>query len=178
MTNDQRPPDLERTGASPSVIRYPTWWLLIVAIVAVIVIEGFALSWGGTRSRVTTVPRHHTPTTIVEPNIRLCPHTTVQLIQVDYLRNPGNGLKPSVTGNRVTVSCGGFDDFHFVTHSTPVTVYLRPDAKIVLMNAAPSYFVGTLAQLNDYLSVDFDGNVFAVTGPDAAATGLFAQFHP
>ena len=179
MTHDDAShSEIERTGASPAVVRRPTWWLLVVVIAAVVVIEGFALSWGSASSSVAKVPRHHTPTTIVEPNIRLCPHTTVQLIQVDYLRNPGNGEKASVTGHRVTVSCGGFDDFHFVTHSTPVTVYLRPGAKIVLMTAAPSYYVGTLKQLNDYLAVDFDANVFAVTGADSAATGLFAQFHP
>jgi hypothetical protein len=46
------------------------------------------------------------------------------------------------------------------------------------MNAAPSYYVGNLEQLNEYLSVDFDANVFAVTGPNSDATGLVAIFHP
>jgi len=177
MTRDDASPSENSSSGSFTAVRRPTWWLLVVVIAAVVVIEGFALSWGGASAKVAKAPPR-TVTTIVQPNIRLCPHTTVQLIQVDYLRNPGNGEKASVTGHRVTVSCGGFDDFHFVTHSTPETVYLRHGAKIVLMNAAPSYHLGTLEQLNDYLSVDFDGNVFAVTGPDSAATGLIAEFHP
>lgn len=170
--------NLNGSGGSDS--RYPRLiiWLVALAIVAIVLIEGFALSWGGVRSAVAKTAHPHTRTTIVQPAIRLCPKTTAQLIEVDYLRTPGYGGKASVTGHVVTVSCGGFDDFHFVVHSTPITVLLRKDARFVLMTAAPSYYVGDLHQLNSYLSIDFDGNVFAVTGPDSNATALVAEFHP
>ncbi len=173
MTNE-----LTRAGESVSRFRRPTIWLLAFGLVAVVLIEGFALSWGDARTVPTKVSPPHTRTTVASPGIRLCPKTTAQLIEVDYLRNPGYGEKASVTGHQVTVSCGGFDDFHFVVHSKPVTVHLRKDARIVLMTSAPSYYLGNLNQLNVYLSIDFDGNVFAVTGPDSNATGLVAQFHP
>jgi hypothetical protein len=169
---------LNGSGGSDSRFRRPTIWLVVLGIVAIVLIEGFALSWGGARSSVAKVAHAHTPTTIAPPAIRLCPKTTAQLIEVEYLRTPGYGGKASVTGHAVTVSCGGFDDFHFVEHSTLVTVYLRKDARIVLMTAAPSFYVGDLQQLNNYLSIDFDANVFAVTGPDSNATGLVAEFHP
>jgi hypothetical protein len=142
------------------------------------VIEGFALSWGGVSSPVATRSPPHALTTIVPPAIRLCPKTDAQLIQVDYLRNPGFGEKASVTGHVVTVHCGGFDDFQFIVHSTPATVSLQKGARIVLMTMSPSYYVANLEKLNEYLSTDFDGNVFAVTGPNSDATGLVAEFHP
>jgi hypothetical protein len=160
----------------------PTVWLLVLGVVAIVLIEGFALSWGGankgTSNTVTATTQPHTLITIPEPTVELCPHTNVQLIEVDYLRNPGYGSKASVTGHVVTVHCGGPDDFQFIVHPTPVTVTLRKDAEIVLMNAEPSYYEGDVAELNTYLSVDFDGNIFAVGGPDSAATELLAQFHP
>jgi hypothetical protein len=151
--------------------------LFAVGIVAVVVIEGFALNWGASSTPATT-HRQHTITTIVQPDVRLCPSTDVQFIEIEYMRDPGYGEKASVTGHVVTIHCGGFDDFHFVEHATPLTVSLSKDARFVLMNAAPSYYVGNLEQLNEYLSVDFDANVFAVTGPDSDATGLVAIFHP
>jgi hypothetical protein len=166
-----------------SWLKRPTVWLVLVGVVAIVLIEGFALSWGsgtssGSSTPVTSTTQPHTLITIPEPTVELCPHTTAQLIEVDYLRNPGYGQTASVTGHVVTVHCGGPDDFQFIVHATPVTVTLRKDAEIVLMNAEPSYYVGDLEQLNDYLSVDFDGNIFAVGGSDSAATELLAQFHP
>jgi hypothetical protein len=84
----------------------------------------------------------------------------------------------TVIGHTVTIVCGGFDDFHFNVHSTPVRVTLRRDAKIVLLTLSPSYFVGTFGELNNYLAHDDDGNVFIVAGPDSGASGLYAVFHP
>jgi hypothetical protein len=162
---------------SRSWFRRSTAWLFAVVVVAVVVTEGFALNWGDS-STVANAHHAHTITTIVQPNVRLCPSTNVQFIEVEYLRDPGYGEKASVTGHVVTIHCGGFDDFHFVEHATPLTVYLSKDARLVLMTAAPSYYSGNLEQLNEYLSVDFDGNVFAVTGPNSDATGLVAIFHP
>jgi hypothetical protein len=178
MTEYQSPLEIDRSRGTVSPLRRPIYWLFAVVIVAVVLIEGFALSWGDARPVAAKVPHHHTLTTIAQPAIRLCPTTSAQLMEVDYLRNPGYGEKASVIGHVVTVHCGGFDDFQFIVHATPVTVHLRKGARIVLMNAEPSYYVGTLEKLNDYLSVDFDGNVFVVTGPDSSATGLIAQFHP
>jgi hypothetical protein len=158
----------------------PAVWAIAFGIVAIVLIEGFALSWGGSNSTVTQNPSPRTVTTVPQPNIRLCPRTKVQLIEVDYLRYPVGNARAMVVGHAVTIHCGGLDDFHFIVHSTPATANLRPDARIVLMkfDPSPQYYVGSLEQLNNYLSSDLDGNIFIVTGPDSGATSLDAAFHP
>ena len=172
--------DAESTDRSNLWIKRRAIWLLAVGIVAIVLIEGFVLSWGGASSTVTKRTGPHTVTTIPQPNIRVCPRNNVQLIEVDFLRYPVGDAKAKVTGHAVTVHCGGLDDFHFIVHSTPATVSLRKNARIVLMELkiSPKFYVGNLEQLNDYLSHDVDGNIFIVTGPDSGATTLIAVFHP
>jgi hypothetical protein len=184
-TNANKPSDRGRVGpanvgGSNSWPRRPFFWLLIFGVVAIVLIEGFALSWGNSSFKTGNRDTKHAITTIAQPNIRLCPKSKVQLIEVDYLRYPIQQGMATVIGHAVTIVCGGLDDSHFIVHSTPVKVNLRKDAKIVLMELklSPKFYVGDLGDLNDYLSHDVDGNVFIVTGPDSGATGLFAVFHP
>ena len=183
-------PETERgfdESASPGRTSRPGFWqrrkslgLIAFGVAAVILIEGFALSWGGSASAPGDRARTHTITTIAEPDIRLCPKSKVQLIEVDFLRYPYLEGLTTLTGHKVSIVCGGLDDSHFVAHSTSVKVKLRRDAKIVLMalKMSPSFYEGNVGELNNYLSHDPDGNVFIVTGPDSGATGLYAVFHP
>jgi hypothetical protein len=164
--------NIERSGGSDPRIRWPIVGLVAVVLAAVVLIEGFALSWGARSTPAKVSP----PITIKA--IRLCPTTTAHLMAVDYLRYPEGDQRARVSGHVVTVHCGGFDDFQFIVHTASVTVSLRKGARIVLMTSSPSYYVGNLRELNDYLSTDFDGNVFVVTGPATNATGLIAEFHP
>ena len=173
--------------AEPEGVRGPAHWLerpivwtLAVGVVAIVLIEGFALSWGTASSTVPSGTTPHHPTNIARPSFQLCPKTKVQVIEVDYLRYPAGDERAKVTGHVVTVHCGGFDDLQFIVHATPVTVTLKSGARIVLMRLklSPAFYVGNLKELNEYLSHDVDGNLFVVKGPDSEATALTAVFHP
>lgn len=99
-------------------------------------------------------------------------------MQIDYLRYGAGAQPATVSGHVVALHCGGPDDFHFLVQATPETVSLRSHATITLMTLAPTFYRGTLSELNDYLARDEDGNVFLVTGPNSGATALHAMFHP
>lgn len=152
-------------------------WSIALAIAIVVVIEGFALSWGGTSSHLSRGAVPPTVPTAAIPNI-CAKGARFRFIEVDYLRYGGGAQPATVTGHVVTLHCGGLDDFQFQAHATPETVSLRMGAKIILLTLAPTFYVGTLKELNEYLAHDEDGNIFLVTGPTSAATALTAIFHP
>jgi hypothetical protein len=151
--------------------------MMALAIAATVVIEGFALSWGG---NATGPSRGSTPSTLpagASPNI-CAKGAHFRFIQVDYVRY-GSGAQPStVSGHVVRLHCGGLDDFQFLVQATPETVSLAANARVTLMTLAPAFYLGTLKELNNYLAEDEDGNIFLVTGPDSGATALRAMFHP
>jgi hypothetical protein len=152
-------------------------WLFILAIALTVVIEGFALSWGGATHSSSTTSVGTTLPASAYPNI-CAKGTRFRFIEVDYLRYGGGSESATVTGHVVTLHCGGPDDFQFLVHATPETVSLRSNAKIVLLTLAPTFYFGTLKMLNEYLAQDEDGNVFLVEGPNSGATSLIAMFHP
>jgi hypothetical protein len=141
------------------------------------VIEGFALSWGGSGSPPSRASAPSTVPAAASPNI-CAKGAKFRFIQIDYLRYGGGEQPATVSGHVVTLHCGGPDDFQFMVQTTPETVSLRINVKITLMTLAPAFYRGTLTELNDYLAHDEGGNVFLVAGPNSGATALHAMFHP
>jgi hypothetical protein len=152
-------------------------WLFGLAVAAVVVIEGFALSWGGNGSHPSHTSATSTIPTVSLPNI-CAKGARFRFMQVDYLRYGGGAQPPTVSGRVVTLHCGGPDDFQFLVRGTPETVSLRTSATITLLTLAPDFYIATLRELNSYLANDEDGNIFRITGPNSGATALTAMFHP
>lgn len=151
--------------------------LVVLASAAIVIIEGFALSWGGSGSPSPTMSVSTSLPSSASPDI-CAKGAAFRFMQIDYVRYGGGAQPATVTGHVVTLHCGGPDDFQFLVRATPETVSLRPHATITLMTLAPTFYRGTLAELNDYLARDTDGNIFLVTGPDSGASALHAMFHP
>jgi hypothetical protein len=154
-----------------------TIWLFALAAAAIVVIEGFALSWGGNGSPPSRASVPSTVPAAASPNI-CAKGATFRFIRIDYLRYGGGSQPATVSGHVVTLHCGGPDDFQFLVQTTPETVRLRTNARITLMTLAPAFYSGTLSELNNYLARDEDGNIFLVTGPNSGAAALRAMFHP
>jgi hypothetical protein len=151
--------------------------LFPLAVAAIVVIEGFALSWGSNGSPPS---RGSVPSTVpaaASPNI-CAKGAKFRFIQIDYLRYGGGAQLATVSGHVVTLHCGGPDDFQFLVQTAPESVSLRTNVRITLMTLAPAFYSGTLKELNNYLADDEDGNVFLVEGPNTGATALHAMFHP
>jgi hypothetical protein len=150
---------------------------MALVIAATVIIEGFALSWGG---NVTGPSPGHVPPTVpaaAGPNI-CAKGARFHFMQVEYLRFGGGSQPATVSGHVVTLHCGGPDDFQFLVSATPETVSLRTNASITLLTLKPDFYIATLKELNNYLAHDEDGNIFRVTGPESGATALTAMFHP
>jgi hypothetical protein len=179
MTNYSESPtgDTQSRRARRASLKARSIWIFALAIAAIVVIEGFALSWGGDVTRPSRGSASSTVPAASSPNI-CAKGARFRFIQVDYLRYGGGAQPATVTGHVVTLHCGGLDDFQFLVHATPETVSLRASAKVTLMTLAPAFYLGTLKELNNYLAQDEDGNIFRVTGPDSGATALTAMFHP
>ncbi len=169
--------EIMRLSALRALLKTRLSWIFVLAIAATVVIEGFALSWGGNESSPSRGPAPTTIRAVTVPNI-CAKGARFRFIEVDYLRYGGGTDPAKVTGHVVTLHCGGLDDFQFLVHATPETVSLRTNAKITLMTLAPTFYIGTLKKLNDYLAHDEDGNVFLIAGPNSGATSLTAMFHP
>ena len=164
-----------------SWFRWPTFWVFIVGVSAVVVIEGFALSWGGISAEPSRGSTKSTFTTIPYPDYPPCKSAKTcsdDLIQVDFLRYRYPNIAAAVTGHRVKVDCGGPFGCTRTVQSTVRTVHLSPNVKITLLrNDGPIvYYIGTLKELNDYLARDPDGNFFVITGPDSGATALTVEY--
>jgi len=174
-------PIRERGGLSAfrAFLKTRSIWFFVLTISVIVVIEGFALSWGESGSHLSRVTGPKTLRTYPGPDI-CSKGATYRFIQVDYVRYGGGAEPAKVTGNVVTLHCGGPDDFQFYVRAVVETVSLGTNAKITLMTLAnsPAFYVGTLKDLNNYLAYDEDGNIFLVTGPNSEATALTAEFHP
>jgi hypothetical protein len=151
-------------------------WLLVLAVATTVVIEGFAFSWGGggPRAHASAPP---TDRNVSSPNV-CASGASYRFIQIDYLRFGGGSQLATATGHVVKLHCGGPDDLQYLVQPTAERVSLRSHAKITLLTLEPTFYIGTLKELNDYLARDEDGDIFLVTGPDSGATALTAMFHP
>jgi hypothetical protein len=173
-TSDTPNPKVRSRHPTRAIVTIRSVGLIALAFAAIVVIEGFALSWGGGGShpsRAAALPAS------TSPNI-CAKGARFRFIQIEYLRYGGGAQPATVTGHVVTLHCGGPDDFQFLVQTTPETVSLENHAQITLLTLEPTFYVATLAMLNSYLARDEDGNVFLVEGPNSGATALRAMFHP
>jgi hypothetical protein len=176
-TSDAATPEDRRKHAARLIFTTRSVGLIVLAVAAIVVIEGFALSWGGGGSHPSRATVPSTIPASTSPNI-CAKGARFRFIQIDYLRYGGGAQPATVTGHVVTLHCGGPDDFQFLVQTTPETVSLENHAQITLLTLEPTFYVATLAMLNSYLARDEDGNVFLVEGPNSGATALRAMFHP
>lgn len=154
----------QQLGPLRTLLSARTTWLVALAIVAIVVVEGFALSWGGSTSNPSQSPTTSTVSAAASPNI-CAKGARFRFIQIDFLRY-GFGTEPTrVVGHEVALHCGGPDDFQFLVRTTPETVSLRTNATITLMTLAPAFYTGTLEELNNYLAHDDDAISFASRVP-------------
>jgi hypothetical protein len=163
-------------SAPPNLRKGRFLWLLVLAVAITVVIEGFALSWGGGGAKPSaSVPPSNR--NVSSPNV-CAKGASFRFIQIDYLRFGGGSQRSSATGHIVKLHCGGPDDLQYLVQPTAETISLHSHAKITLLTLEPTFYIGTLKELNDYLARDEDGNIFLVSGPDSGATALTAMFHP
>lgn len=164
----------------------PGVWIVTIGVAAIVVIEGFTLSWGG------TAPQPKSPSVTI---VTISPQPSFQAscvgkhtyLEVDYVHfgpfEPaflaGTAVPAVITGREMTYQCGGPDDGHFNYLPTVKTFTLSPRVKIELLEV-PSlvYYNASLQQLNEYLAADFDRNFFLVVGPPSGATTLRAMYVP
>ncbi len=102
-------------------------------------------------------------------------HAFIQVSKV--VPAAGGGL--SVTGNAVTMICGGPDDFHFSVASGTETGTVRPGADIEvfpLQKMAEEKIAAS--KLASYLAADQDTRIFLIGGSLPAISSLQEQFHP
>ena len=157
--------------------------LLIVVVAAVVVIEGFALSWGGRIETSQATLPSTTLTTVVSPDPALSgclPGENGRLMQVVYVRFAKGSSSALITGNDVTFISGGPDDGRFKVLATQRTAVLSPNVRITLLDVQNVifYYRGSIVQLNDYLARDLAPSIFCLQGPISGVTALTAEYHP
>ena len=87
-------------------------------------------------------------------------------------------LALTVTGKKVTIVCGGPDDFHFHVTTTAETGHTLPTASITVFPTTQMRSVPIKPiQLIGYLATD-NTRIFRVSGPLTAITSLQEQYHP
>jgi hypothetical protein len=80
----------------------------------------------------------------------------------------------TVTGDMVTVHCGGPDDLQYIITNKPFTGHVLGSAKITVVTFANGvqFRPLPLAQFARWIRHDSAGKIFAVTGPFKAIRGL------
>ena len=155
------------------------FWIVIIGIAAVVVIEGYALSWGGTNPRPPKSSWTTVDTLASQPIARNC-SGGISYMEVDYVRYALGYQPATIAGHEAKWQCGGADDGHYNVLSTVRTIPLSPKVKIDLLkyNPSPVWYQGSLQQLNDYLAIDINRTFFLVVGPPTGATALQAMYVP
>ena len=109
----------------------PGVWIITVGVAAIVVIEGFALSWGGTTSRPSMDSSATVVTFAKQPSYQASCVGGHTYLEVDYLRY-ASGLQPAtITGHEATYQCGGPDDGQFTVLPTVRTIALSPRNQVV-----------------------------------------------
>jgi hypothetical protein len=129
----------------------------------------------------STSPTATTSTTTTTPVASLsCPQKSqASFVQANSVTvNPDHSA--DVSGFTASFVCGGPDDGHYVVSTTPVTVDLEPGAAITTLDQTLNFasVPTSVDDLTYYLQANPDGNIFYVVGPQNAATGFVAEFHP
>lgn len=86
----------------------------------------------------------------------------------------------TVTGDMVTVHCGGPDDLQYNITNKPFTGHVLGSAKITVVTFANGVQSRPLplAQFARWIRHDNVSKIFAVTGPFKAIRGLDEEYHP
>lgn len=102
-------------------------------------------------------------------------HTFVHVTAV----KAGTSGSLTLTGNLVTLVCGGPDDLHYDIAATTVTAHVIPCASVMIF-PLPAMHLEAIRpyQLASYLASDEDTRIFLVTGPLSRITGLQEEYHP
>jgi hypothetical protein len=153
-------------------IRVSIWTAIVSALLV-----GSALAAGGAVAQAAPATGHGVPGV---PN-ESCPkwaktHTFVWIRKASGSARTGL----TVTGDKVTVHCGGPDDMQYIVTSKGFTGHLLPPAQITVLSDANGLTFPRLAEakLPKWIAHDTFGSIYAVTGPFKAIRDLNEEYHP
>jgi hypothetical protein len=146
------------------------------AIAAALVTAG-SLAAGGAVALAAPAAGHGTPGVPNEPCAEWAKtHTFVWIAKAKGSAKTGL----TVTGDKVSVHCGGPDDLQYIVTNKAFTGHLLPSAKITVLSDTNGLAFPSLpqAQLPRWIAHDQFGSIYAVTGPAKAIRDLNEEYHP
>ncbi len=169
-------------GATRALYQTPMFWLALLAVAILGGAAGYAVHRPSTAKSAASTSTTAASTTTSSTTTTAAPTgclTDQSKIYVEItVVNPQTDGSTSLAGHPVTLHCGGPDDRQYIPQLTSVNITLLSSASITILDANFMPVSATVAQLQNYITANSDGNIFFVNGPITAATSIVAAFHP